>query len=59
MFYLGLIDTILAEREREIQSAIRRRRLLQVEDGAVEIPAPVRRSAEGRPLSIRVRPTGG
>ena len=59
MFYLGLIDIILAEREREIQSAIRRRRLLHVEDGAVEIPAPVRRSAEGRPLSVRVRPTGG
>ena len=37
MFHLGLIDTILADREREIESALRCRRLLRPEDGAVEI----------------------
>ncbi len=58
MFQLGLIDIIVADREREIEAAIRRRRLMKPEEGATEPTTPVRRTSNGRALAIRVRPTG-
>lgn len=60
MFQLGLIETIQAEREREIERAIRRRRLLKPQDEATEpFDGVTRRMTEGRLLGIRVRLTGG
>jgi hypothetical protein len=59
MFQLGLVDIIVAEREREIETAIRRRRLMKPEDGATEPSTSTRRSGDGRVLTIRARPTGG
>ncbi len=58
MFQLGLIDIILADREREIEASIRRRRLMKPEDGATEPATPARRTSNGRAQAIRVRPTG-
>lgn len=59
MLQLGLIEAILADREREIQADLRRRRLMKPEDGATEPPAQARRASDGRALAIRVRPTTG
>jgi len=59
MFHLGLIDIILAEREREIENAMRRRRLLRPEDGATEPAATARSTSANRGLTARTRPTGG
>jgi len=60
MFQLGLVEVIQAEREREIESAIRRRQLLRPRDSAAEpVPAPNRTTTKGRNLAPRVRPTGG
>jgi hypothetical protein len=59
MFQLGLVDIILADREREIEAAIRRRRLMKPEDGATEPPTPNRRTSDGRAMVVRARPTGG
>jgi len=60
MFQLGLMEAIQAEREREIESAIRRRQLLRPPDSAAEpAPAPNQTTAKGRSLAVRVRPTGG
>ncbi len=59
MFQLLLVDIIVADREREIETSLRRRRLMKPEDGAIEGSAPARRANHGRPLAIRVRPTGG
>lgn len=60
MFQMGLIDAMQAEREREIESAIRRRRLLQPrEDASESVPAPIRGSAPTRALAARTRPTRG
>ena len=59
MFQLGLVDIILADREREIESALRRRRLMRPEDGATE-PQRQDPSArnDGRALTVPVRPAG-
>ncbi len=59
MFQLGLVDIIVADREREIETAVRRRRLMKPEDGATEPSKPIRRTSDGRALTIRTRPTGG
>ncbi len=59
MLQLGMIDVIQAEREREIQAAIRRRRLLRPQDDAIEPTSDSLHATRGRPLAIRVRPTGG
>ena len=60
MFQLGLIETIQAEREREIERAIRRRRLLKPLDEAAEpFDAATRKAIEGRPLGVRARLIGG
>lgn len=60
MFDLGLADIILADREREIQEAIRRRRLLEPADEALETRAASRRrSVDGGTLTVRPRATGG
>jgi hypothetical protein len=60
MFQLGLMEAIQAEREREVESAIRRRQLLRPADGAAEPPpAPNQTSTKGRNLAVRVRPSGG
>ncbi len=58
MFQQGLIDIILADREREIEASIRRRRLMKPEDGATEPPTPTRRPSDGRATAVRVRSTG-
>jgi hypothetical protein len=57
MFQLGLMEVIQADREREIESAIRRRQLLRPQDGPRET-AQVR-TPKGRTMAVRVRPTGG
>ena len=61
MFQMGLMDVMQAEREREIASAIRTRRLMQPRDGVTESgPAPVRATNETRRLAVRAaRPSGG
>ncbi len=58
MFQLGLIDIILADREREIEASIRRRRLMKPEDSATEPSTPTRRASDGRAMAVRVRSTG-
>ncbi len=60
MLHMGLMDVIRAEREREIESAIRNRRLLRPNDDAADaVPAPVRAANESRRLTVRARPSGG
>ena len=60
MFQMGLMDVIKAEREREIASVIRTRRLLRPGEDAVDmVPAPVRATNETRHLTVRPRPSGG
>jgi hypothetical protein len=59
MFHLGIVNLIIAEREREIESNIRRQRWLRPEDAAIDPVVPVRRSEHSRSMAIRVRPTGG
>lgn len=57
MLQLGLIDVMQAEREREIEEAIRRRQLLRPRD---EDEAPtVDGRADARPFTARARPTEG
>jgi len=60
MFHVLFANVIHAEREREIEEAMRRRRLLRPQDETIE-PSETRdrRSREGRSLTPRVRPTGG
>jgi hypothetical protein len=57
MLQLGLIDVIRMEREREIEDAIRLRRLLKPQDEG-EAPAMPGR-VDPRILTVRVRPTEG
>ena len=60
MYHVVFAYIIHAEREREIEEAIRRRRLLRPEDEAIEPSASrAQRSGDPRALTPRVRPTGG
>jgi hypothetical protein len=59
MFQLGLVEVIQADREREIAAAIRRRQLLQTQDGPTDPAAPIRSDGKRRTLAVRVGPTGG
>jgi hypothetical protein len=59
MFHLGLIEAMQAEREREIQAAIQRRRLLRPQDESTEPKSESLQATKGRNLAIRVRPTEG
>jgi hypothetical protein len=60
MFQLGLIEVIQAEREREVQQAMRRRRLLRPQEVAVEpMTGSLHAAPRGRALAVRVGPTGG
>jgi len=60
MFHVVFAHIIHAERERELEEAIRLRQLLKPQVEAVEPPeTPDRRSREGQSLTPRVRPTGG
>lgn len=61
MHQLLLIAQIIhAERERELEEAIRRRRLLRPREETIEpFGAANRRVDEARALTPRVRPTGG
>lgn len=61
MFQIGLMDVMLAEREREIASAIRTRRLLNPRDETTaSVPAPVQTTSETRRMAVRVaRSSGG
>ena len=60
MFQMGLMDVIQAEREREIASAIRTRRLLRPSDEAAEVVTVQGRATETRRLAVRAaRPSGG
>jgi hypothetical protein len=58
MIHLGIVELLLAEREREIETNLQRQRRLRSEDAAVEPAAPVRPAQHGRPMAIRARPTG-
>jgi hypothetical protein len=57
MLQLGLIDVIRMEREREIEEAMRRWRLLKPQDEG-ETPVTADR-ADARRLTVRARPTEG
>ena len=61
MFQMGLMDVMLAEREREIASAIRTRRLLNPRDETTaSVPAAVQETSETRRVAVRVaRSSGG
>jgi hypothetical protein len=60
MYHVVFAHIIHAERERELEEAIRRRQLLKPQDETVEPPEAVdRRGRDGRSLTQRVRPTGG
>jgi hypothetical protein len=60
MFQMGLMDVIRAEREREIASAIRTRRLLNPRDESTEsAPGPVHATSETRRLAVRAARVGG
>lgn len=49
-----------AEREREIEAAIRHRQLVRPQDGPTEsVPPPIGTVTEARTLAVRVRPSGG
>jgi hypothetical protein len=57
MFQLGLVEAMQADREREIEAAIRVRRQLRSEDGPTEpVPAPIQ-ATKGRTLAVRARQT--
>ena len=60
MFQMGLLDVMRAEREREIASAIRTRRLLNPRDESTE-PAPgaAHVTSETRRLAVRAARVGG
>jgi hypothetical protein len=58
MIHLGIVELLLAEREREIETNLQRQRRLRSEDGAAEPAAPVRPAQNGRAMAIRARPTG-
>jgi hypothetical protein len=60
MYHVVFANIIHAEREREIEQAIRIKRLLRRHDDAIE-PHEVRdrRADEARTLTPRARPTGG
>ena len=59
MFQLGLIDAIVAERKREVEAALRRRRLLQSEPGATEPEPASGPKPDTRAMTMRTRPTTG
>jgi hypothetical protein len=59
MFQLGLVDIILADREREVEASVRRRRLLKPDPGATEPTTTRRRTTDGRAMDMRPRPTTG
>lgn len=59
MLQLGIVEVILAEREREVEEALRRRRLLKPrEEGELNHPL-ARRTVSARSLAIRTRPSAG
>jgi hypothetical protein len=58
MIHLGMVQLIVAEREREIEANLQRQRRLRVEDAAIEPVMPVRPAPSGRPMAIRARSTG-
>lgn len=58
MFHLGIVELIVAEREREIEANMQRRRQLRVEDAATEPSFPARRAPSSRPMAVRARSTG-
>lgn len=60
MYHLAFAHIIHAEREREIEEAIRRRQLLRPRDETTEpFERTNRRADDPRALTPRVRPTGG
>ena len=59
MLELGIVDVILAEREREVQEAVRRRRLLKPREEGEQNHPLARRTVSARSLAIRVRPSAG
>lgn len=60
MYHVFFAHIIHAEREREIEAAIRRRQLLQPPDETSEPgEARERRTSDARTLTAPARPTGG
>ena len=58
MIHLGIVELLVAEREREIEANLQRQRRLRPEDGAIERVIPARHAPAGRPMAIRARSTG-
>lgn len=59
MLQLGIVEVIQAEREREVEEAMRRRRLLKPrEEGESNHPL-ARRTVSARSLAVRARPFPG
>lgn len=60
MYHVLFAQIIHAERERELEAALRRRRLLRPQDQTIE-PSGAKgpRDSEPRTLTARARPTGG
>lgn len=59
MMNLALVEVMLAEREREVESNVRRRRLLRPREEGDPAPAETRGGAAGRSLAVRARATTG
>jgi len=60
MYHVFFAQIIHAERERELEAAIRRRQLLRPQDQKTEPSAATGpRDSEPRALTARARPTGG
>ena len=60
MYHVLFAQIIHAERERELQAAIRRRHLLRPQEQTVEPSGDgSRRANDPRTLTARARPTGG
>lgn len=59
MFQLLLADVIVADREREIAAAIRRRQLLRPQESAAPANPVPRQTPDARRVAARPRPSAG
>lgn len=58
MIHLGIVELIVAEREREIEANLQRQRRLRAEDAAIEPVVRVRPAPAGHSMAIRTRLSG-
>lgn len=59
MMQLGIVDVIQAEREREVEEALRRRRLLKPREEGDSSHPLARRTVGARSLAVRARSSAG